>query len=95
MNAPELPWGKALDRVNALNAKLEREKADIQEICDQFRNLYLDNANRVKELEKRHGELIEALKFYTNPAVYNADSVGRVMDITDVASNAIAKAGKQ
>mgnify|MGYP001576475930 CR=1 FL=1 len=33
---------------------------------------------------------LEALKFYANAAVYKPDSVGRILDITDVASAAIA-----
>lgn len=43
------------------------------------------------ELRAENEKLREALRFYGNPTVYEADGVGRHMDITFVASAALGE----
>ena len=83
-----------LTRVTAERDALQENYTLLGEVCDQMIGgavNMLDIARDADRLAAENERLREALRFYGNPTVYEADGVGRHMDITFVASAALGE----
>jgi len=59
----------------------------------EYEQHIIETGREIGRLWRERDQLREALKFYANPEVYRPDSIGRVLDLTDVARAALAAAG--